>query len=353
MVEIFALHAFSKSQSKKCSFKEHLVFFAKKMKIGSMTAPLLCSAFEENSFLREFHSGVEVLRRKLREAREEFFGSIIDRHLLTFDDYNSQRSAVRAVSNADFSNRASVAISNAVARKIGIQKIHKKLPGQSQGDLFEELVCGFLEKTFCSLAHLRPGQWNVQRITSRDESSISLFDQYRHLADLARFCSENRELASALGNDYAISPDIVIARLPEKDEQINEVSRFLGGNLAARTPLREAVNPHPILHACISCKFTFRSDRAQNARSEALNLIRNRKGRVPHLVIVTAECLPSRLASVALGTGDIDCVYHIALPELIASVNKDEFPDAYEMLETIVGGRRLRDLTDLPLDLAV
>jgi hypothetical protein len=55
----------------------------------------------------------------------------------------------------------------------------------------------------------------------------------------------------------------------------------------------------------------------------------------------------------ALGTGDIDCVYHIALPELIESVDKDEFPDAYEMLQTIVGGRRLRDLTDLPLDLAV
>jgi hypothetical protein len=56
---------------------------------------------------------------------------------------------------------------------------------------------------------------------------------------------------------------------------------------------------------------------------------------------------------VALGTGDIDCLYHIALPELIESVDKDEFPDAYEMLQTMVAGRRIRDLTDLPLDLAV
>ena len=314
--------------------------------------PLRCS-IEENPFIREFDSKLNAIKIELTKARRGFFKELAARNLLTFDDYKAQRSTVRAISNADFSNRASVAISNAVAHKIGIQKNHKKLPGQSQGDLFEELVCSFIDKTFCALGHLRPGQWNVQRITARDESAISLFDQYRHLADLARFCSENRELASALGNDYAISPDVVISRSPETDDCINGINSFLGGDLAARTPLRQAVNPHPILHACISCKFTFRSDRAQNARSEALNLIRNRKGRVPHLVIVTAECLPSRLASVALGTGDIDCVYHIALPELIESVDKDEFPDAYEMLQTIVGGRRLRDLTDLPLDLAV
>lgn len=321
--------------------------------MGMMNAlPLRCS-IEENPFIRGFDLKLNAVKIELTKARRGFFKELTARNLLTFDDYKAQRSTVRAVSNADFSNRASVAISNAVAHKIGIQKNHKKLPGQSQGDLFEELVCSFIDKTFCALGHLRPGQWNVQRITARDDSAISLFDQYRHLADLARFCSENKELASALGNDYAISPDVVISRSPETDDCINGVNNFLGGDLAGRSPLRQAVNLRPILHACISCKFTFRSDRAQNARSEALNLIRNRKGRVPHLVIVTAECLPSRLASVALGTGDIDCVYHIALPELIESVDKDEFPDAYEMLQTIVGGRRLRDLTDLPLDLAV
>lgn len=59
------------------------------------------------------------------------------------------------------------------------------------------------------------------------------------------------------------------------------------------------------------------SDRSQNARTEALNLIRNRKGRLPHISVVTAEPTPWRLASVALGTGDLDCVYHFALHELL------------------------------------
>ena len=52
-----------------------------------------------------------------------------------------------------------------------------------------------------------------------------------------------------------------------------------------------------------------RSDRAQNSRTEALNLIRNRKGNLPHIVVVTGEPMPARIASLALGTGDIDCVY--------------------------------------------
>lgn len=108
-----------------------------------------------------------------------------------------------------------------------------------------------------------------------------------------------------------------------------------------------------LIHASVSCKWTLRSDRAQNARSEALNLIRNRKGRVPHIVSITAEPLPGRIASLALGTSDLDCVYHFALPELIRVVTKEAYPDAYEMLRTLVEGKRLRDIADLPLDMCV
>lgn len=73
-----------------------------------------------------------------------------------------------------------------------------------------------------------------------------------------------------------------------------------------------------------------RSDRAQNSRTEALNLIRNRKGHLPHIVVVTAEPMPNRLASLALGTGDIDCVYHFALYELIRAVKEVGSEDAVE-----------------------
>ena len=81
-----------------------------------------------------------------------------------------------------------------------------------------------------------------------------------------------------------------------------------------------------------------------------MNLVRNRKGRLPHVVVVTAEPTPSRLASIALGTGDIDCVYHFALYELQATVEAQGMSDAADML---ADGKRLKDISDLPLDLAV
>jgi len=96
-----------------------------------------------------------------------------------------------------------------------------------------------------------------------------------------------------------------------------------------------------------------RSDRAQNTRTEALNLIRNRKGKVPVVVAVTFEPLPTRIASIALGTGDLDCTYHAALQELEESVEGIKNEDQADMLRTLVGGRRLRDISDLPFDLAV
>ena len=107
------------------------------------------------------------------------------------------------------------------------------------------------------------------------------------------------------------------------------------------------------LKANVSAKYTMRSDRAQNSRTEALNLIRNRKGHLPHIVVVTAEPMPNRLASLALGTGDIDCVYHFALYELIRAVKEVGSEDAIEILDTLVQGKRLKDISDLPLDLAV
>ena len=150
-----------------------------------------------------------------------------------------------------------------------------------------------------------------------------------------------------------IKPDIIILRETEEDAQINAQERLVDESTTNLASLRKANGGKSIFHASISCKFTMRSDRAQNSRSEALNLIRNRKGRTPHIVVVTAEPLPSRLASLALGTGDLDFVYHIALPELVAAVNKRGSADSKESLKIMIEGKRLRDISDLPLDLAV
>ena len=153
--------------------------------------------------------------------------------------------------------------------------------------------------------------------------------------------------------DYLIKPDIVICRMPEPDGTINALGPIVSENEAQLSSLRQVNNESPILHASISCKWTLRSDRAQNARSEGLNLVRNRKGRLPHVTVILGEQLPSRIASIALGTGDIDHVYHFALPELIETVKDLQLGDAEDSLNTMIQGKRLRDISDLPLDLVV
>ena len=153
--------------------------------------------------------------------------------------------------------------------------------------------------------------------------------------------------------DYLIKPDVMVFRSPETDEVINAEGVIVDDGIANLTSIRSVNNKQPLLHASVSCKWTLRSDRAQNARSEALNLVRNRKGRLPHIVVVTGEPMPGRLASLAFGTGDIDCVYHIALPELIESVDNSNYDDSKDILKTMIEGKRLRDIADLPLDLAV
>ena len=59
-----------------------------------------------------------------------------------------------------------------------------------------------------------------------------------------------------------------------------------------------------------------------------------------------------RIAALALGTGDLDCVYHFALPELRKAITEANNQDQLESLDDMVNGRRLRDIADLPLDLA-
>ncbi len=254
--------------------------------------------------------------------------------------------------NADRASRISIDIANSIVGQLGDNVSGARLPGQESGSRFERVCEEFIASTFLFLGHLRPGKWTVGRLGARNRLGLAGFEQYQHLDELSRLAAGNPLLASALGTDYIISPDIVIGREPEPDEVINGPNLLVGPAHALHSSLRAQNNQMPVLHASISCKWTIRSDRAQNARSEALNLIRNRKGRLPHVVAVTGEPVPSRIASLALGTGDIDCIYHFALPELVKAVEEMDYPDAREILDIMITGRRLRDISDLPLDLA-
>jgi hypothetical protein len=279
--------------------------------------------------------------------RRRFHQNLLDQVLLIND---------RGVaSNADGSSRLSVLIALEIFQQLQKSSAvtNSRLAGQTSGNAFESLVADFVRNAFSDLEHLRPGIWDVRHIGNRNRRAIADFEQYAHLIALDEAARGNAELAAALGSDYTITPDVVIARQPETDKRINAKGLLVSDNIATRTVLRQANGVRDILHASISTKWTIRSDRSQNSRTEALNLMRNRKGRVPHIAVVTAEPLPTRLASIALGTGDIDCVYHFALPELIQAVQTSHEESAIEMLNIMVNGKRLKDIADLPLDLAI
>lgn len=273
-------------------------------------------------------------------------------------------------SNADTGNRASKAIALGIFKRIGLETAGVKLKGQTAGSEFEAATAAFVRETFVKLGHLRPGDWVVQKIGEKEKDrnskreqeqekdfkkliNIAQFEQYTHLIAIAKAASENAELAASLGSDYLIKPDVVIFRRRAGDDEINRNELLVDDSVALMSSLRKRNGGAPLLHASVSCKLTIRSDRSQNSRSEALNLIRNRRGKLPHIVVVTAEPLPSRLASVALGSGDIDCVYHFALPELREIVEELGLDDSRESLDIMVNGKRLKDISDLPLDLAV
>lgn len=281
----------------------------------------------------------------IAQERKKYHESLLREGVLTID-----RSGIP--SNADKSSKLSISIALGIANKL-MAETHDKSVGQTSGAKFEQLNMVFLANTFPLLQNLRPGVWHITKLGNRNSMKTSSFAQYEHLDYLNRLTAYDRKLAASMGNDYMVAPDVVVYRETVSDQDINETQVFVDDTVCTMADLRRKNGGLPILHASVSAKWTMRSDRAQNSRTEALNLIRNRKGNLPHIVVVTGEPMPARIASLALGTGDIDCVYHFALYELVEAVKEIGAEDALEMLTVLIEGRRLKDISDLPLDLCV
>lgn len=281
----------------------------------------------------------------IAEARKRYHKSLLENGVLTVD-------AKGIPSNADSSSRLSISIAQGIANQL-MAETHDKAVGQTSGAKFEQLNMQFLMETFPNLQNLRPGKWHIVKLGNRNAIKTSSFAQYEHLDYLSKLTESDAKLAASMGNDYMVAPDVVIYRDTVTDEEINSPQIIVDNTVCKMADIRAENGGLPVLHASVSAKWTMRSDRAQNSRTEALGLIRNRKGHLPHIVVVTGEPLPSRLASLALGTGDIDCMYHFALYELVKAVEATGAEDSIEMLNVLIDGKRIKDISDLPLDLAI
>lgn len=286
-----------------------------------------------------------MIEAMIARERKKYHQKLLEEGVLTIDDKG-------VPSNADRASKLSKKIACGIAQRL-MADTHEKALGQTSGAKFEQINMEFLTNTFPYLQNLRPGKWHIAKLGNRNAIKTSSFAQYEHLDYLGKLTKSDEKLAASMGNDYMVAPDVVVYRETETDEEINKVQFIVDDTVCTKADLREKNGGLPILHASVSAKWTMRSDRAQNSRTEALNLIRNRKGHLPHIVVVTGEPMPARIASLALGTGDIDCVYHFALYELIEAVKDSKAEDAIEMLNILIDGKRLKDISDLPLDLSV
>ena len=281
----------------------------------------------------------------LASERKKYHKALLENGVLTIDSQG-------VPSNADKSSKLSISIATGIANALMAETADKSV-GQTSGAKFELVNMEFLTNTFPKLQNLRPGLWHIVKLGNRNTIKTSSFAQYEHLEYLSKLTENDAKLAASMGNDYMVAPDVVIYRETVDDSEINKAQVIVDESVAKMAYIRKKNGGLPILHASVSAKWTMRSDRAQNSRTEALGLIRNRKGNLPHIAVVTGEPLPGRLASLALGTGDIDCMYHFALYELIEAVKASGAEDSIELLDVLIQGKRLKDISDLPLDLAV
>ena len=228
---------------------------------------------------------------------------------------------------ADADSAYSMAIGAALVRRLDRDGLSPKkdlaVVAQTAGATFTAFLAKYLQATFADgLGEFRPGRWTVL-----PETNANLGAQYHHLQllkDLAEKSElldhldaiQRHQIQAILYGDYSVKPDILILRDPEDQGTLVAAGVIDSQSRAARRSdlRRDGDSRRPSVHASVSCKWTIRSDRAQNIRTEAFQLIRQRRGPMPHMVVVTCEPLPSRLAAVARGTGEVDFVYHVALP---------------------------------------
>lgn len=108
----------------------------------------------------------------------------------------------------------------------------------------------------------------------------------------------------------------------------------------------------PTLELGLSLKWSLRTDRAQDCRSQGAKMSALRRGRMPHFAVVTMEPRPYMLNLLGGGSGDVDCVYHLDVPALTEAVDAvygktSQRRRGRDQFHRLVDQRRIRDYDDL------
>lgn len=211
---------------------------------------------------------------------------------------------------------------------------------------------------------------SAPHLTVSAERSLLEFEQYGHLDALKKLTGDSidgimpaltaLELSLLEHQGEEIGPLALALRaaIEDADSRRRSLVDLLGDesplrlDLAVQRPLIPAApSTAPHLVAGLSLKWSLRTDRLQDPRTQGAKMASMRRGRMPHFAAVTMEPRPYMLARLGQGTGDLDCVYHLALPALIASVeetcNSKARQRSRDTFMRMVDQRRVRDYDDL------
>ncbi|WP_346777476.1 NgoMIV family type II restriction endonuclease [Rhodococcus sp. HNM0563] len=254
-------------------------------------------------------------------------------------------------STSDNNDKGSIELGHALFEALGVPK---GTPGvEDIGSAMEQKVADHLSK-------VRP-----DLVVAQSRSAIE-FEQYKHLNVFKTFTKNYKGPAGEL--------DKILAELPESPELKPVRTRLLKAKTASErdhelvTQLQEMMpeesflkidvalappEPADRLLVALSSKWSLRTDRAQDCVSQGSKLVSLRRGHMPHYAVVTMEPRPAMLKYLAYGSGAVDCVYHLALPELLEAtdaIDRKRGPKGWsprKVLLRMVAQRRVRPYEDL------
>lgn len=253
-------------------------------------------------------------------------------------------------STSDNNDSGSIEWGHALFRALGVA------PGQSEipkvGSVMEARAA----------EHLQSLRADLRIANSR---SASEFEQYRHLNVFKTFTRNYKgpsellstvefELEKALQADASGVRSRLRAAAAEAaadHELVMQLSDSMPEESMLKLDITASVPTDPArLLVGLSSKWSLRTDRAQDCVSQGAKLVSLRRGHMPHYAVLTMEPRPSMLKLIAYGSGSVDCVYHVALPELRAAAAEiaatkreglDRWPPRL-MLERMVSQGRVR-----------
>jgi hypothetical protein len=210
-------------------------------------------------------------------------------------------------------------------------------------------------------------------VAVRPEQKLYNFDQYRHVGavrDVKPGRSKEFNAAWRRLTRYVLKQPTRPAEVRRVEEMIAAVEASVDAADAVLRKLLDEIGEEsllgldltvarqgcddrlPALEVGLSLKWSLRTDRAQDCRSQGAKMSALRRGRMPHFAVVTMEPRPYMLNLLGGGSGDVDCVYHLDLAALQTAVD-----DVYsktpkrrkgrDQFHRLVDQRRIRDYDDL------